>query len=175
MRQVPKEKLPYLIIGNGRIARHFRHYFQLQSIPFHSWWRYCGFELDPLLRKSEKGLVLISDDAIESFIRNILSDNVATRPSLTFIHCSGVLSTPLAESAHPLMTFGPELYDLETYQSLAFVTEMGRKSFSDLFPELPNPSYVIQPGKNNFTMHGPLWLGILRLSCGQNILSGLNL
>jgi predicted short-subunit dehydrogenase-like oxidoreductase (DUF2520 family) len=53
--------------------------------------------------------------------------------------------TPLAATAHPLMTFSNELYDHETYRRIPFVCGRGGVGFAALFPELPNPSFVIDP------------------------------
>ncbi len=145
MGQVPlsKQKSPYLLIGNGRLAKHFKYYLELQTIPYHHWWRNSGFDLDKLLSQSSKILVLISDDAIEPFVKTHRSKAI----NATWIHCSGSLETPLAEGAHPLMTFGDRLYDLHTYQSMPFVTTSGRKCFKELFPELINPSQAISQEK----------------------------
>lgn len=56
-----------------------------------------------------------------------------------------MLSTNLAESAHPLMTFPDNLYDLDVYEKIPFITERNRKSFKELFPKLNNPSFEIDP------------------------------
>ena len=83
-------------------------------------------------------MVLISDAAIEPFI--------AAWPALAahrLVHCSGSLVTPVAECAHPLMTFGPDLYDLPVYRQIPFVLDAGRMPFADLLPGLPNPSFTI--------------------------------
>jgi predicted short-subunit dehydrogenase-like oxidoreductase (DUF2520 family) len=85
-------------------------------------------------------VVLISDDAIEGFL-----DRHAAGGGQQWIHCSGSLSTPLADSAHPLMLFGDELYDLETYRRIPFVCERGRRQFPELFEELCNPHTAIDP------------------------------
>lgn len=141
MRQVPQEntEIPFLIIGRGQLARHFCHYFALLSIPYRQWWRGSGHPLPPFLDRAAKILVLINDDAIEEFIR----ENRFPNPNQVWIHCSGLLTTGLAESAHPLMTFADTLYDLSIYQQVLFVTESGRGSFPELFPELPNPHTAI--------------------------------
>ncbi|NQV15790.1 DUF2520 domain-containing protein [bacterium] len=148
MRQVPGENVitPYLIIGNGRLASHISYYFQLLEIPFLRWWRDSGFDLGQLISKSSKALVLISDDAIEPFIRQ----NQQTNNTLLWIHCSGLLDTPLAHSAHPLMTFSDSLYGLETYKKTPFVTVAGATSFPGLFPELSNPFTEIPAGQKAF-------------------------
>jgi len=137
------KKSSCLLIGNGRLAKHFQYYLELKSIPFKRWWRGSAFDLHLLLADSEKILVLISDNAIEPFIK----ENQKSTARATWIHCSGSLETPLAEGAHPLMTFGDKLYDLQSYQSMPFVTTSGRKGFKELFPELNNPSATISGDK----------------------------
>lgn len=137
------KKASCLLIGNGRLAKHFKYYLELKSIPVKQWWRGSAFNLHLLMADSEKILVLISDDAIEPFIRENQNNTAKT----TWIHCSGSLETPLAEGAHPLMTFGDTLYDLQSYQTMPFVTTSGRQSFKELFPELNNPSATISGDK----------------------------
>ena len=139
MGQVPTIQKPFLIVGGGRLASHLAHYFNLLDIPFYQWTRHSKHPLTLFLNYSHSVLLAVSDDVIEP-----LADSI---PNKMVIHFSGVLSTPLAESAHPLFTFGPDLYDLETYRTIPFITEKDRLSFSDLFPELPNVSYEIDPHK----------------------------
>lgn len=141
MGQVPKQdEFPYLIIGSGRLAKHISHYFDLSEIPYLNWYRKSSKSLSSLISQSQKILVLINDDEIENFI----SQNKIGFEVKTWIHCSGLLSTSLAESAHPLMTFTNELYYLESYKQIPFITEKGRKTFTELFPELSNPSFEIE-------------------------------
>jgi len=149
MGQVPQRDQPYLylIVGNGRIARHFHRYFQLLSIPHLHWWRGQEKDISPLLKRVNKVLVLIKDDNIEKFIQEH-PDKITDQNY--WIHCSGLLTTPLAESAHPLMTFADELYDLAWYEKIPFVTEIGRKSFPELFPELSNPHVSIPPEQKQY-------------------------
>ena len=142
MGQVPTQsEAPYLIIGNGRLAKHIKHYFDLLEIPYLNWFRKSKESPQNLVAQSSKILVLINDDEIESFIAQIKSKF----EDKTWIHCSGLLSIPFAESAHPLMTFPNELYDIETYEQIPFITEKGKRTFNDLFPELKNENYAIEP------------------------------
>lgn len=138
MGQVPDNNTTYLIIGKGRLASHFKHYFTLMGVPYLNWYRNCNNSFDKLYERSGKILVLINDDAIESFIKQHkrADDKV-------WIHCSGMLTTPLAESAHPLMTFADKLYDLQTYEQVTFVTEKEKLSFTQLFPKLNNQHFAI--------------------------------
>jgi predicted short-subunit dehydrogenase-like oxidoreductase (DUF2520 family) len=142
MRQVPSPAArPFGLIGDGRVARHFHHYFDLLNLPVRRWARTSA--CDPVEAMAGCGtvMVLISDAAIEPFI--------AAWPALAshrLVHCSGSLVTPVAECAHPLMTFGPDLYDLEAYRQIPFVLDAERTPFGDLLPGLPNPSFTIDAG-----------------------------
>ena len=131
----------YLIVGDGKTAKHISYYFDLLGIPYNSWNRKVSIPFNEALSDELKVLLLISDDQIEKFIEE---NKEKVSGEITWIHFSGALSTKLAESAHPLMTFHDKLYDLETYKSISFVTERERKSFTELFPEIPNRSFDIE-------------------------------
>ncbi len=146
MGQVPEEqpKPAYLIVGNGKLAKHIKYYFNLCGISYLHWHRNSVMEFSQIAENVLKILLLINDDSIVDFIETysnkLKSDKI-------WIHCSGALTTTLAECAHPLMTFSDELYDMETYHSIPFITEEGKRSFSELFPELGNPSIAIPSEK----------------------------
>ena len=132
----------YGIVGDGRVARHAAHYFDLSGLPYATWSRRdehaTSSPAGTSLASCDVVLVLISDAAIEPFIEahGSLRDK-------TLIHFSGSLVTALAQGMHPLSTFTIDLYDLDTYQAIPFVCDEGAPSFSDVFPELPNPHYTI--------------------------------
>ncbi|MGZ3698213.1 MAG: hypothetical protein ACXWP5_08765, partial [Bdellovibrionota bacterium] len=142
MGQVPG--LVYGIVGDGRLARHFAHYLTLESIPFQQWSRRIGeherVSAEARLAPADVLLVLLRDNAIETWIER--HPELRGRP---IVHCSGSLVTELAVGFHPLMTFGPELYDLETYRSIPFICEAKQGSFQEFFPRLQNPHHLIQP------------------------------
>ena len=139
----------YAIVGGGRLARHFSHYFRLLEIPHTRWTRDRGSpfnsfalpDAEQRLRKTladaDRVLLLVSDNAIAALLKQypFLHDK-------QLIHCSGALSFPGVAGAHPLMTFADHLYELDTYQSVPFVCEAGH-GFSEMFPALPNPHLVI--------------------------------
>lgn len=135
MRQVPN----YAIIGNGRMAKHFKHYLNLLEIPYLHWSRTQDTPtLKKIINSCERVLLLISDDAIEPFI--------AQHPELKskkLIHFSGAHISEYAYTAHPLMTFSHDYYPLSTYQSIPFIIEAEGLSFESLLPSLPNTSYAI--------------------------------
>lgn len=139
MRQVPS----YLLIGNGRVARHMRHYFSLLNLPYSSWHR--GEPIADLLSciaHATHILVLISDHSIEPFIETHLRHTHAT-----LIHCSGSLATPLAYSAHPLTTFSETLYPLEQYQHIPFILDKHYSPQNPLLPGLPNRHFYLDPNQ----------------------------
>lgn len=143
MRQVPERstRYSYLIVGNGKLSKHFQNYFSLKDISYTVWTRNSENSFHECAKHANKILLLINDDEIEKFITSNLNK---VSPSIIWIHCSGMLSLPSAESAHPLMSFTNELFDLQTYEAITFITEKGKKNFKDLFPMLNNPSYKIR-------------------------------
>ena len=127
---------PVGIIGRGRMAAHWTHYLKLESIPTLTWHR--GFLQSPeeILKSCDPILILINDDAIEPFAE--------AHPFLSkhrSVHFSGAKVIAGISSLHPLMTFGPELYQLEIYRAVPFIAETEGSCFTDVFPSLKNPSY----------------------------------
>ena len=140
MRQVPAlDATPFGIVGNGRVARHFHHYFNLLGLSVCAWSRRARAPSPPeALASCRTVLLLIRDAEIVPFIE--------AWPALhekRVVHFSGSLVTPAAEGAHPLMTFGPALYDLVEYRAIPFVLDAGGTPFAELLPGLPNPSFMI--------------------------------
>jgi predicted short-subunit dehydrogenase-like oxidoreductase (DUF2520 family) len=131
MRQVPQ----YLLIGNGRVARHFRYYFSLLGLSFVTWQRGEPLEkLQQWVATSTHVLILITDQAIEEFMAKYLKNT-----SALCIHFSGSLASKYAYGAHPLMCFTPNLYTLEQYQTIPFVIDEDAPPFAELLPGLSNP------------------------------------
>ena len=140
MRQVPaRNATPLGIVGSGRVARHFHHYFNLLGLPVCGWSRRERTPSPPdALASCRTVLLLIRDAAIVPFI-----EGWPALQEKRLVHCSGSLVTPAAEGVHPLMTFGPSLYELADYRAIPFVLDAGGTPFSELFPDLPNPSFMI--------------------------------
>lgn len=140
MRQVPAlDAAPLGIVGDGRVARHFHHYLNLLGLSVRVWSRRAS-SADPAetLACCRTVLILIRDAAIVRFI-----EAWPTLRTARLVHFSGSLVTPAAEGAHPLMTFGHDLYDLATYRSIPFILDAGGTPFGELLPGLPNPSFTI--------------------------------
>ncbi|MBI3441099.1 MAG: DUF2520 domain-containing protein [Proteobacteria bacterium] len=137
MGQVPH----YMIIGNGRVARHFCHYLSLLKIPFSHWHRPDPpARLKPLLRDATHVLALINDQAIDPFITEHLQASPAIK-----VHFSGALVSQMAYGAHPLMTFNTGFYTLDKYQSIPFVVDTTAPDFTTLLPGLPNHHVKLAP------------------------------
>jgi hypothetical protein len=130
MRQVPQ----YLLIGNGRVARHFRYYFSQLHLPFQTWERQESREkLQEQLKTATHVLLLISDHAIEEFLTQHINQAI-------WIHVSGSHSSERAYGAHPLTTFNQSFYEIEDYQKIPFIMDHDCPEFDVLLPGLPNPS-----------------------------------
>jgi hypothetical protein len=126
-------------VGDGRVARHIHHYLTLLGLSVRTWSRRANLE-EPTaaLASCRTVLLLIQDKAIDPFIQ--------AWPALRekrLVHFSGSLVTEAAEAAHPLMTFGRDLYELATYRSIPFVLDAGGTRFDALLPDLPNPSFTV--------------------------------
>lgn len=130
MRQVPH----YLLIGDGRVSRHFQHYFSLLGLSFSVWqYRQPVIQLSALLRDCTHILLLVPDRAIDEFITSHLSSTQAV-----CLHFSGSLVSQHAYGAHPLMTFAADFYTLLQYQEITFVVDDNAPAFIELLPGLPN-------------------------------------
>lgn len=136
----------HLIIGSGLMARHFSHYLDLLGIPHERWSRNTGTEesLRALLSAGsvEKVFLAISDAAVLPFFETHLNSFKGK-----VYHFSGALELPGIQDVHPLMSFGPYLYDLQTYKQVPFVS-----TSEILLPELPNPKFHI-PSESKARYH----------------------
>jgi hypothetical protein len=156
MGQVPastfKSNTPptYLLIGSGRLARHFSNYFSLENMAFVTWSRSANStaELENLTGKATHILLMISDAAIEPFCREhaeILGLHDGNQENAkTVVHFSGALSLENVPSVHPLMSFSHALYGLEQYRKIPFILERGHASLGELLPGLINPHFEIE-------------------------------
>ncbi|MNJ91344.1 hypothetical protein D3C87_89950 [compost metagenome] len=132
----------YLLIGSGRVARHLGHYFNLLNINFSTWDRAQDPHLLPKkINESSHILLAISDSALEGFFAKHLAGH-----EKTVVHFSGAKDIEGLICAHPLMTFGPDLYDLSFYQRIHF-TVTGATSLSRALPGIPNPFSLLSADK----------------------------
>lgn len=136
MRQAP---FHYLLIGNGRVSRHFQHYFKKLFLPFDIWCRdRPTSQLLPLILRATHILILISDREIEAFIEHYLYFSEAT-----LVHFSGSWVSQRAYGAHPLMCFNESRYDFNQYMEIPFIIDESAPSFDQLLPGLPNKAVYL--------------------------------
>ena len=152
-----EKQAPYLVIGDGRLARHLTYYFRNLGLPFSQWSRSQASKDQaskdyPIKTLEEKTndcthvLLAITDDAIEPFIR----EHKALFQNKVVLHCSGSLHIKEAIDIHPLMTFGPELYECETYKTIGFVTCFADFDKDKHLPGIDNSIYKISPKEKGF-------------------------
>lgn len=143
MKAIPK----YIIIGNGRLAKHLNYYFSSMDIPYVTWNRNVNLDLlKKLIQNIDIVLLAISDGSIKPFInsnKNLLKNK-------TVVHFSGALVIEEAFGYHPLMTFSYQLYDLAFYKKILFCIDEDAPEFGSLFPKLPNPCIKIQKNLKPF-------------------------
>lgn len=141
MRQVPENKsATYLIVGNGRVARHFIYYFGSLQIPYKQFTRDSAIPFQECLAGCTHVLVLIHDREIVPFVEKY---NGNGDMNIVWVHFSGLLNTELAYSAHPLAAFSNQFFDRDFYKSIPFALVRGGIPFTKLLPGLPNPHFEI--------------------------------
>src|SRR5262245_11993524 len=122
MGQVPEQKstaiLPQIgIIGRGRAAKHLSFYLESMGYQLKKWNRSQPKELLQPLADCAVVFLAIPDSAVDDFVFNhswLLKAEV--------VHLSGSLTTTI-KGLHPLVSFGPNLFDLNTYKQITFVAE----------------------------------------------------
>jgi 2-dehydropantoate 2-reductase len=130
----------FLLIGNGRLSRHFQFFFSQLQISYHVWTRANSLEaLKKAVSASSHILLAIPDSALTEFIQK----NELANSGKKIIHFSGALEIPQATGIHPLMTFGPDLYDADFYAKIPFVTT-SLEPLPSILPGLTNDLFHIE-------------------------------
>ena len=135
------DKTPhYLLIGNGRVSKHFQHYFQHLGVLYSVWSRgdHNMPSMNEAVRNASHILLLIADSAIDPFIE----EHLVIQQKI-MIHFSGSYQSKFAVSTHPLQTFNHSLYSIEDYKKIPFILDETSSEFEALFPQLPNKHYTI--------------------------------
>lgn len=135
----------YTLIGNGRVAKHFAHYFKLLNINFNQWSRQSDIHLAELVQNSDRILLLISDSAIENFFQ----ENKCLHQKAV-LHFSGALSIDKVFSVHPLASFSRDYFNFDFYKTIPFCLEAEGPEFVELLPGLPNPHFRIPSAQKAF-------------------------
>lgn len=156
MGQVPIHH--YLLIGSGALARHLKFYLsqliilsQQQSPESNpsfevSTWNRKEHTIEDLNKKlsvCSHVLLAISDSAIANFHS---THQQFSSETTKWIHFSGASHFEKIISAHPLMSFGPDLYDFSVYKKIHFViSEIS--NLKELFPFMENSFSILPPEK----------------------------
>lgn len=144
----------YGFIGDGRLSRHWRHYFTSLGIPWDLWSRRLARAAGAESRATAAEalahipvvLVAVSDDAIAPVLDGLAGSGP---PGRVVVHFCGGRSFAGAFGAHPLMSFGPRLYPPRFYRDIPMFVEQSPACrdpvarFRELFPELPNPCFAL--------------------------------
>jgi hypothetical protein len=147
----------HLLIGSGKLSRHFAKYFAELHLSFETWTTPREYPAD-FFRNFRASHVwfLVSDRAIGPVVARVREGltefGTGILPSgdePIFLHASGATVLPGVIGAHPLMTFGDSLYDLETYRRIPFVVEdhFDGRLASEALGGLPNLAVSLDPAK----------------------------
>lgn len=159
MGQVPADspvsgQSPYGFVGDGRLSRHWRHYFTSLGIPWKLWSRRLarpngkpGVTAMDALAGCPVILLAVSDDAIGPVMARLRMEGLDDR---TYVHFCGGRSFEGAFGAHPLMSFGTTLYEPAFYRDIPVFVDHNAAhpdpipEFRTLFPRLPNPCFPLK-------------------------------
>lgn len=107
-----------LIIGNGRLAKHLNHWCNLLPKSKSTIYQWSRSNKSPLnLQNIDYIWLAISDDSLISFYQETLKPLLKGQK---VVHFSGTVHHEGMASAHPLMTFSHDLYDIGIYNSVHF-------------------------------------------------------
>ena len=136
-----------LLIGSGRLATHLKHWFNLlspENTKLTSWSKdMTQSELRQSVHSATHIWLAISDDQISPFYEQKLKEHLSSQQ--TVVHFSGSVFHEKIFSAHPLMTFSTELYNIETYKKIQFALFNQKTNLGDLMPGFTNPCFQILP------------------------------
>ena len=159
MGQVPADRpdsatAPYGFVGDGRLSRHWRHYFTSLGIPWKLWSRKHarsngkqGVTAAEALAGCPTILLAVSDDAIAPVMARLRQEGLDDR---TFVHFCGGRTFAGAFGAHPLMSFATALYEPAFYRDIPVFVDHDDAhpepiaEFRRLFPRLPNPCFPLK-------------------------------
>ena len=133
----PVRKLHPLLIGSGKLSRHLKHYFDLLHVESNHWTQPRELDhptLTSLIQGASHIFLLVSDHALPTVYETVQTILKSNHAQGIILHSSAATTVPGAITLHPLMTFGPELYSLEVYQSHPYT--LFKEEISDFEMEL---------------------------------------
>ncbi|NNL88427.1 MAG: DUF2520 domain-containing protein [Marinicaulis sp.] len=133
----------YVIFGAGRAGANIEAYL-----------RHLGHGVDVILRRTAlmdkgtcRGLIAtadivaaaIPDGAIPAWYEE-WSDEIGERCA---IHFSGAASVEGMAAYHPLFSFPRSVIDMAAFEAIGFACSQNAPAFGDIFPNAPNPNFVV--------------------------------
>jgi hypothetical protein len=144
----------HLLVGSGKVSRHFAKYFAGLNLSFESWRTPRDFPADFFQNfRATHVWILVSDRAISEVNHRLRAgllefgmDRLPSGDEPRFLHASGATVLPDVLGAHPLMTFGEVLYDAEAYRRIPFVVEnpFDGSTPAELLGGLPNLAVFLE-------------------------------
>lgn len=135
-----------LLIGNGRLAQHLRHWHSLlqsehKNLPaLLSWSRQrTESELQQHLVQQPLVWLAIKDNALADFYSEYLKNK-----NLRVVHFSGSFSHSEMLCAHPLMSFSHNFFSADIYKKIHFAIN-GYHSLEEALPGFKNSFSVLSP------------------------------
>jgi hypothetical protein len=133
-----------LIVGSGRLATHLSHWMTLQNSE-NTKYKILNWDRgqDPhlirtFIQQADLIWLAIADSALVSFYEKYLLGF----DHFKVVHFSGALHDPRMISAHPLMTFGFELYPEDIYKKIQFAIT-GCETLSEVLPGFQNQYFTL--------------------------------
>lgn len=140
-------KSSVLLIGSGRLATHLKHWFNLlslQNVKLTCWSKGMTHDqLNDSVQSATHIWLAISDDQITTFYEQKLKEHLNDQQ--TVVHFSGSVFHEKIFSAHPLMTFSTEKYNLDIYNKIQFALFNQKISLGALMPGFTNHCFQILP------------------------------
>jgi predicted short-subunit dehydrogenase-like oxidoreductase (DUF2520 family) len=142
----------FLLIGSGRLARHLAYFFKHLDIPLSFWSRNNDPDFNSLnpsdgtpqqrlrkLAKAASHIWILTNDGSISEMSELCADSRGI-----LLHCSGSLNLNGVYGAHPLMSFGWNLYPHTTYLKIPFVLDSKTPNLAEIWPGLTNPQIRLE-------------------------------
>lgn len=145
----------YLLIGDGKISKHFLFYFNFLKLDIKQWSRRTNSlkDLKLKLEQATHVLLAVNDSSIQPVYLKIKKLNAVNFRNKIFIHFSGAMSFKGIFGAHPLMTFGQKLYPKADYFKIHFVIErsdLTHFNLNSILPGLKNSFSFVSPNEKNY-------------------------
>ncbi len=131
---------PILLIGSGRLSKHLHHWQRLLKPPYTvtTWSRNESVAaLKAHLQTHHLVWLAVTDSSLTEFYNEHLAGSAAR-----VVHFSGAFHDDRMVSAHPLMSFSHDLYNLQDYQKIYF-SLTGAASLAEVLPGFQNTFGVL--------------------------------